>query len=159
LGDGERGYALIITSFHRCSGGGCGGLAVSVHDVFSLVPWVSISEKVEQAWRGAVACPFPLTGLIIMRWVAVVLQPTPKANATLVPTRQTGTPIYNIYKVDPHYVHLMFASFFHNEPHHLYYLYPSDHHQTVVRYCKLLQSYACRLFTSRPTLVHVGRSN
>jgi hypothetical protein len=27
--------------------------------------------------------------------------------------------IYNIYKVDPHYVHLMFASCLHNEPHHL----------------------------------------
>jgi hypothetical protein len=41
------------------------------------------------------------------------------------------TCIYNIYKVDPHYLHLMFASSFHNEPHHPYYFEPSDHHPSV----------------------------
>jgi hypothetical protein len=40
--------------------------------------------------------------------------------------RCIDTHIYNNYKVDPHYRHLMFASCFYNEPHHLKKLEPSD---------------------------------
>jgi hypothetical protein len=51
--------------------------------------------------------------------------------------------IYNIYKVDPHYLHLMFASSFHNEPHHLYYF---SHQITIKPSCGPAKSFKLRVW-------------